>query len=40
MISANEDNPASWKTIERCGGIFDKIVMKDEEPLKLYYIEL
>ena len=40
MISADEDNPASWKTIESCGGIFSKSILKDEKLLKIYKIHL
>jgi predicted acetyltransferase len=29
IISAFEDNPASWKTIEKCGGVFLKVIKKD-----------
>jgi predicted acetyltransferase len=37
-LSADEDNPASWKTIERCGGVFYKTLIKDNIPLKFYHI--
>ncbi len=42
LISADEDNPASWKTIERCGGVFDRMVWRerDQKNLKLYWIGL
>jgi len=29
MIGANDDNPASWKTIESCGGIFEKFTLHE-----------
>ncbi len=40
LISAFEDNPASWKTIEKCGWKFEKIVAKEGKDLKVYAIDL
>lgn len=40
LISADEDNPASWKTIESCGGVYDGSIVKDGKALKIYYINL
>ncbi len=39
MISAYEENIASWKTIERCGWVFDRIIMKEGKSLKIYRID-
>ncbi len=38
LISAYEDNIASWKTIESCGGVFFKTLPKERRILKLYWI--
>jgi hypothetical protein len=40
LISADEDNPASWRTIEQCGGVLEKVIKKDEKLLKVYWIDL
>lgn len=40
VISAFEDNPPSWKTIEKCGWKFLKTKEKDRKPLKIYTIQL
>lgn len=40
MISAHEDNPASWRTIESCGWILQKIIEKDEKLLRIYSINI
>ena len=40
MISADEDNPSSWKTIESCGGLLDRVITKEGKPLKVYRIDL
>ena len=40
MISADEDNPASWKTIEFCGWVYSKTIMKDGKPLKIYWAQI
>lgn len=39
LISADEDNPASWKTIERCGGIYDGNSIENWKLQKIYYIK-
>jgi predicted acetyltransferase len=38
VISADEDNPVSWKTIESCGWILQKIIIKDEKKMKIYHL--
>ncbi len=38
IISANEDNIASWKTIESCGGKYIKTIDQDGKDLKVYSI--
>ncbi len=38
LISADEDNPASWKTIESCGWIYLKSIIKEGRQLKVYWI--
>ena len=40
LISANEDNLASWKTIEVCGWVFEKTIEKEGKMLKVYWITL
>lgn len=40
MIGANDDNPASWKTIESCGGIFEKFTLHEWKKSRIYWIEL
>lgn len=42
LISADETNLASWKTIETCGWILDRIIWRerDQKNLKLYWINL
>lgn len=40
MISADEDNIASRKTIERCGGRLENIVTIDERKICRYWIDL
>lgn len=40
LISAHADNPASWKTIKRCGGIFLKSIDDEGKKLKVYWIHL
>ena len=39
IVSAHEDNPASWKTIEGCWGVLLKIVQKEWKNLKVYTIQ-
>ena len=39
MISAYEENITSWKTIERCGWVLDRIIMKEGKLLKIYRID-
>lgn len=38
LISAHEDNIASWKTIESCGGEYIKTIPDKEKNLKVYEI--
>ncbi len=40
LLTADEDNPASWKTIESCWGIFERTTEKDWRTLKRYWITL
>lgn len=40
FISADEDNPASWRTIESCGGVLYNIKEKEGKNLKIYSINL
>ena len=40
LISAYEDNIASWKTIEACAWIFAKMIEKEGKMLKVYWITL
>lgn len=40
VISADETNPASWKTIEHCGGEFFGTKEQDGKILKIYTITL
>ena len=40
LISADEDNPASWKTIESCGWVFLKKIEKEWRYLKIYTIAI
>ena len=42
MLGAYEGNIGSWKIMEKCGGIFEKIVYEDETglPIKKYYIDI
>lgn len=40
LISAHEDNIASWKTIESCGGEYIKTIPDEEKNLKVYEITL
>lgn len=40
MIGANDDNPASWKTIESCGGIFEKFTLHEWKKSRIYWIKL
>ncbi len=40
MIGANDDNPASWKTIESCGGIFEKFTLHEWKKSRIYWINL
>lgn len=38
LISAHEDNIASWKTIESCGGEYIKTIPDEGKNLKVYWI--
>jgi predicted acetyltransferase len=38
LISAHEDNIASWKTIESCGGEYIKTIRDGGKNLKVYWI--
>ncbi len=38
LISAHEDNIASWKTIESCGGEYIKTIPDGGKSLKVYWI--
>ena len=38
LISAHEDNIASWKTIESCGGEYIKTIPDEGKSLKVYWI--
>ncbi len=40
LISAHEDNIASWKTIESCGGEYIKTIPNEGKNLKVYWITL
>lgn len=40
LISAHEDNPASWKTIERVGGEYVRTIDDEGKNLKVYWINL
>lgn len=40
LISANSDNIGSLKAIKANGGIYEKTVLDDGEPLELYWIHL
>jgi predicted acetyltransferase len=40
MIGANDDNPASWKTIESCGGIFEKFTLHEWKKSRVYWINI
>jgi predicted acetyltransferase len=40
VVSADETNPASWKTIENCGGVFYDTKEQDRKVLKIYTITL
>lgn len=40
LISAHEDNPASWKTIESSGGEYIKTIDDEGKNLKVYWIKL
>lgn len=42
LIGVHEGNVGSWKTVEKCGGIFENKVSVegDEEPIRRYWIEL
>lgn len=40
MLTAYEDNPASWKTMEALGGKLDRIVDFDNKRMKVYYINV
>ena len=41
-LGAYEDNIGSWKIMEKCSAVFDKIVYEKETnlPIKKYYIDL
>jgi predicted acetyltransferase len=40
MISAHEDNAASRKTIERCGGVYENTVVKNGANICRYWVTL
>lgn len=40
MIGANDDNQASWKTIESCGGIFEKFTLHEWKKSRIYWITI
>ena len=40
LITCSPDNPASEKTILANGGIFEKEILVDNEPVRRYWIEL
>ncbi|MBP6981609.1 GNAT family N-acetyltransferase [Candidatus Gracilibacteria bacterium] len=40
LLSADDDNTASWKTIEANGGIFDRMTEKNGKLLRIYWISL
>lgn len=40
LISALEERVASWKTIERLGGVYVKSIDEDGKNLKVYWINL
>ncbi len=40
IISADEDNPASWKTIEKCGWEFVQMKVNDGKNQKIYTINV
>lgn len=40
LISAHEDNIASWKTIESCGGEYIKTIPDEGKNLKAYWINV
>lgn len=40
LLTADEDNPASWKTIESCWGVFERTAEKDGRTLRRYWITL
>ena len=40
LVTCDEDNEASARTIERCGGVFERHADLDGEVLRRYWIEL
>lgn len=40
LLTADEDNPASWKTIEACWWVFERTAEKDGRTLRRYWITL
>lgn len=40
LLSADDDNPTSWKTIEANGGVFERMTEKNGKLLRIYWISL
>lgn len=42
LLGVHEGNVASWKTVERCGGVLENLVHaeQDEEPIRRYWIDI
>ena len=42
LIGVHEGNIASWKTVEKCGGVLENTVhvAGDDEAIRRYWIEL
>ena len=42
LLGVHESNLASWKTVEKCGGILENTVTfdGDEEPIRRYWIDI
>ena len=42
LLGVHEGNVASWKTVERCGGVLENVVHieQGEEPIRRYWIDI
>ncbi|MCH8628328.1 GNAT family N-acetyltransferase [Arsenicicoccus piscis] len=40
LLTANDANPASWRTIERCGGVMQDVIRDGKGYLRRYRITL